>query len=536
MFRFSVFILNSMWLIASLPAFFLFLMSGRFYSWKSKRKVLKLVKLNQNSAFGREHNFSDISCFWDFLKLPITEYEDYLKYIDALKRGEQSVLTEEPVLLLEPTGGSSSTKLIPYTKSLKREFNNAIGCWVADMFIRNPGLLFGKQYWSISPNTAIDQESSAVKIGFEDDAQYLSGIKGLLASKVWVVPPMLAQVKDRTAFRYLSQLFLLKEKNLRFISIWHPSFIISLLDDLDENWEHLVDDIGSGQLSVKLKISKDLIRKVETLLNSNRKRAGELRSLTSKDLAKVWPKLQMISCWYVKGQGRYYERLNSMFPKSKVVPKGLMSTEGITSFPFGRGNQLITAVNSHYYEFKACDSQKVFQLNELKTGKRYTLLLTTSGGLYRYNTHDLVKVVGRKLSIPCLEFISRDNMTSDLVGEKVSQLQAESIISQLPQESGFTLITSNHHAEKPYYILVSETKSPDKLKDWFEEKLCENYHYKHARELNQLGHAQIRGIEENSGLQTYMNHQLKNGRKEGDVKIPSLLLCCLPEWLPTESI
>jgi len=42
-------------------------------------------------------------------------------------------LTEEPVLLLEPTSGSTSAKkLIPYTRGLQREFSSAIGKWLWD--------------------------------------------------------------------------------------------------------------------------------------------------------------------------------------------------------------------------------------------------------------------------------------------------------------------------------------------------------------------------------------------------------------------
>src|SRR5687767_15285458 len=44
-----------------------------------------------------------------------------------------------------------SAKWIPYTASLKREFQCGIRAWVADMFLHDADLLHGAGYWSVSP-------------------------------------------------------------------------------------------------------------------------------------------------------------------------------------------------------------------------------------------------------------------------------------------------------------------------------------------------------------------------------------------------
>ena len=113
------------------------------------------------------------------------EYEDIEPYIEQIKAGGQNLLTRDKVLLLEPTSGSSGvSKLIPYTQGLKREFQSGISAWIADIFLAMPSLLTGRSYWSISPPTKRDFGKSAVKIGFDDDSQYLGRIARLVARQM----------------------------------------------------------------------------------------------------------------------------------------------------------------------------------------------------------------------------------------------------------------------------------------------------------------------------------------------------------------
>jgi hypothetical protein len=84
----------------------------------------RLVAQNADTDYGRTYGFSAIRGVEDYQRaVPVTSYEDYLPYIESISRGKQHVLTREPVLLFEPSSGTSSaSKFIPYTKSLKAEF------------------------------------------------------------------------------------------------------------------------------------------------------------------------------------------------------------------------------------------------------------------------------------------------------------------------------------------------------------------------------------------------------------------------------
>ena len=84
---------------------------------EQKRVLSEIINSNQNTKFGRKHNFSKIKSINDFQEfIPVTKYEDYASYINDIMNGTKNILTSEEVLLLEPTGGSTDgSKYIPYT-------------------------------------------------------------------------------------------------------------------------------------------------------------------------------------------------------------------------------------------------------------------------------------------------------------------------------------------------------------------------------------------------------------------------------------
>src|SRR5580704_7845901 len=89
----------------------------------------RLLRANASSAYGQKFGFGRLRTAREFQSaVPIVGYEEIRPWVERIKAGEQAVLTEEPVLMLEKTSGSSSAaKYIPYTASLRREFQRAVG-------------------------------------------------------------------------------------------------------------------------------------------------------------------------------------------------------------------------------------------------------------------------------------------------------------------------------------------------------------------------------------------------------------------------
>ncbi len=143
---------------------------------------------------------------------------------------------------------------------------------------------------------------------------------------------------------------------------------------------------------------------------------------------ELWPRLTLISCWTDAAAARGAVELQSMFPNVEIQSKGLLATEGCVTFPLVGRPAPVLAVGSHFFEFQEegrenedADPFAGCRLaHELDRGGRYSVVLTTGGGLYRYRLNDSVEVVGFEHECPLLRFLGKTDRVSDLVGEKLA--------------------------------------------------------------------------------------------------------------------
>ena len=105
----------------------------------SQEKVFnKLVRKAADTAFGRDHNFSEIKSYEDFkANVPIRDYEQLKPYVERMVAGEKDVLWPgKPIYLSKTSGTTSGVKYIPITKdSIPNHFvsaRNAVLEYVAE--------------------------------------------------------------------------------------------------------------------------------------------------------------------------------------------------------------------------------------------------------------------------------------------------------------------------------------------------------------------------------------------------------------------
>ena len=416
---------------------------------KIQNKILKrIIEQNKNCKYGEKYKFADIKTYEDWKKK--VPIIGYEDIEQYVK--DKNALTSNVIKLYEPTSGSSGfQKLIPYTEELRKEFQNGIKVWLFDLYLHNPKLLFYKSYWSISPKTKTESSD----IGFEKDEEYFSKIEQTFLNTIMVQPDLNGDFRKNTKEK-------LKEEkdNIGLISIWSPTFLPSVLNN-------------------------EIIK---------------------------FKNLKIISCWADASSKIYAGKLVKDYPQAKIQPKGLLATEGITSFPLWNKGCVVSYL-SHFYEFMD-ENGSTYLLKELKNGKIYTVILTTSGGLYRYNTHDLINVTGFYKNLPIIEFIGRDNNVSDFFGEKISENFVNNVFAQMfPDGYDFAVLSfKNDH-----YVLYTEQQCEATI---LEEFLQKNYHYKNCIELGQLKPCRVCIVQ--NGLEKYNTYYLNKGIKQGDIKVKSL--------------
>lgn len=444
--------------------------AGRRNPHRVQRALLRrILRQNSHTAFGREKVFARIASVAHFRNaIPVQTYEDIAPYIRRIMDGEQQVLTAAPVKLLEPTSGSRGpVKLIPYTDALRAGFQRGIKAWLFDLFLHYPRLLLYKAYWLVTPRAPFTMQS-AVPIGFDNDSAYLGTLTRRLFDAVMVKPLPSAPFPEGTTTCLREQ-----AQQIGLVSVWSPSILESLFH---------------GQ-------------------------------------PPEFPHLQLISCWADAGAAPHLHLAHSTFPNVPVQPKGLLSTECLSSFPLCvRNNEAVLAYHSAFFEFQD-DSGNIVGLGAVEQGKHYVLIVTTEGGLYRYNTKDRVIIVGFYYNIPTMRFVGRDDAITDFCGEKLHEVQLIKALDSASAELSLCCLFAAFSFNKNHYVLYIEPqKKPEgecdlqHLAERVEQHLQSNYHYANCICTRQLCPMSVLPV--HNAVQSYNAFYEQKGMRIGDIKMP----------------
>ena len=466
--------LGALWWFSCLPEAARFHRAAAHTRATQASYLKRLWQSNQDCDYFRHYRLRRAEDFRD--KLPLVSYGDLEDWIEACASGRKNVLCCEPIRIFEPTSGTQAIKLIPYTASLKAEFQRGLGAWIADLYGAKPTLMRGRAYWSITPPPVRAQRTAGgIPIGFEDDAAYLSG------SGQWLLRGMLAVPKAADLDETIAQL--LNCTDLKLASVWSPSFWLLLLERLRNNWDHWA-----------------------CLPSFSKRMAGGLKGL--------WPQLSLMSCWADGPSERFLPDLRRDFPDLFIQPKGLLATEAFVSFPLLGRQGAALSLRSHFFEF--LDEQGVsFLAHELVKGGVYEVVVSTGGGLYRYRLGDRVRVTGYYRECPLLRFLGRTGLVSDHFGEK---LTPEAVEPWLPARSGPCFVAF----EDGGYVLYGEGDLSQAAREG-ENHLTTYFHYGLCRQLGQLKPLRAYQIE-GQPWEAFYKRMESMGRRRGDVKPLALRL------------
>lgn len=544
--------INSLWMWQSRGESRAFHQATANIRRKQEELLQSTLRDNAESSYGREHRFAAIKSLDDFQKhVPICDYESLRPRIEEIANGGQGVLTSEPVLMLEPTGGSSGgSRLIPYTATLRRQFQRAIAAWMYDVLSGFPGCRKGRAYWSISPAAQrLEKTPGGIRIGFDSDAEYLAGWQRWAMKRLLAVPTSVAQIRNIENFQYATLAGLLAAKDLALISVWSPTFLTTLFARLPHWAEQIVEDIEAGQLHFPQTSADPNIK--DFAIERNRGRSRFLRSKlkefgpSAEFLKDIWPALSLVSAWGDASASMFVPELRHWLPDVPFQPKGLLATEGVTSFPLKSSHSSALAIRSHVFEFQPIETAEdptppAKWVWELEQGRRYRVLLTTGGGLYRYAIGDEIEVTGFIRQCPLLRFTGRAGVQSDLVGEKLHEQHVRDAIGRscesLRLEPAFAMLIQIHAEASDQYsapgyraILVMRNlkcSAPEletierQLAEKIEQLLCDNSQYRYALGLGQLRKldAWILPTSPEQAWSVYESECRRRGQKSGDIK------------------
>jgi hypothetical protein len=482
--------------------------------------LLEILSVNSQTKFGERHSFRSVQSVDDFRdRVPVQTYDDIAASMERLTKGETNEIVAAPVEVFERTSGSTkAAKIVPYTADSLRAFQRAVFSWISNLIAAYPELALGRSYWAISPAGRPHlKTASGVPIGMRNDAAYLGDAAEPFA-RLSIATPELAQVTDIDLWRYLTLRYLLDADDLTLISIWSPTFLFPLLEFLEEHRDQLIRDVKYGEVSFS-----DLPLLCKHRFKPKPQRALEIEQALSGaqiDTQQLWPKLKLISCWTSAGARRFAESLRRQFPHAQMQGKGLLATEGAVTIPLSCYEHPVLAIRSAFFEF--IDSRGNSRLcDELIPDELYQVVMTTYGGLYRYDLGDRVRLRGWAHQTPQLEFVGRAGLVSDLCGEKLTE---DFVALHITMCDGFAMLAPSTKPV-PHYMLFLDAEQHSvsqatALALRLDESLGDNPQYAHARRLRQLGPVRARRVV--CPLKCYEMEALDRGQRLGDIKPPLL--------------
>jgi len=507
--------------------------------------LFDLIKRNRATRFGRDHHFEAIRSLSDYrAQVSVGDYERLRPYIEGAQNGEANALTAEPVLMFTMTSGSTGQpKLIPITETTRRNHRQLTRLWYYRAFVDHPDLFSGKLLGVVSP-VVEGRTAGGIPFGAASGLIYQSSPSWI--QNAYATPYEIAEVKDFEAKYYLIMRLAL-EQDITFFGTPNPSTILKLVETVNRTKHEIIQDICDGTIAVRCDLQPEMRAALESRLRKNPARARRLESLIKNDGTlrprEYWPRLQLIGCWKGGTVGVRLQEFARWFGKTTPVRDlGYMASEAQMTLPISdSGSAGILAIDENFYEFipeSEIDSPAptILTCAELEAGASYYLVLTTAGGLYRYDINDVVRVAGFYNQTPLIEFVRKGRDVTNITGEKLHVNQVIQAMAQAQNAAGMAVqnFRACADAEESLYSFFVELDGAMPAQERLMQLLQEldaslralNVEYAQKRESRRLA-APVLCVMNPGWFQRKANAALQSGTR--DVQLKAQLLSATPE-------
>ena len=482
-----------------------------------RKLLLEIVEKNAWTGYGKKHGFSSISSEQEFQRrVPLNDYESLEGYIERVKQGDFSaLLCEKPEMFNTTSGTASKPKFLPVTQKCIRNYQRGADVWNLSAFLQHPEIR-GKVLAMICPRTEGILESG---IPFGSASGLFYDLQRRAAKKACAAKKELFDIPEMSA-KYYAVMRVVLEQDITHINTPNPSTILLLCKTVEENSQEMIRDIRDGTMSKDFDIPAGIRKRIP--LRKNRKRAEELERILDEKGKLLprdyWPNLALIGCWTGGTVGLYLKKFPGLFGNVPVRDLGLLASEARMSIPLEDGvSGGVLDVCGNFYEFIAEEeaesrNPRTLACWEIEQGKKYFIVLTTHGGLYRYNISDLIEVEGFHNKTPVIKFLNKGARISSITGEKITENQVAECGRVAFNEKMERVIVCPVLGDVPHYAVISDLIiSSEEVRRFDEELRKANIEYNSKRKLERLG-----GIETvcvSSEVITQEN-KIRQGREE----------------------
>ena len=404
-----------------------------------QREVLQeLVTAAQHTSFGKKHKFSTLFTLKEFKKMvPIHSYEDMKPYVERMMDGEENILWNTPINWFAKSSGTTSDK---------------------------------SKFIPISEESLQDNHFKASK---DVLATYYNNFPGsdLLTGKSLVVggSHQLNKMNEEIQYGDLSAVLM---QNTPFWGQWlrTPELSIALLDE----WEDKIEQLAA----ITAEENVTSLAGVPTWTLLLLKRILAIKGKTT--IKEVWPNLEL----YITGGVSfvpYREQFDKIFGAKINDLEIYNASEGFFAgqqCPDDDGMLLFTE-HGIFYEFMPVDqygqnNPQTVGLDKVAIGKNYALVISTTGGLWRYLVGDTIQFTS--IHPYKIKVTGRLKHYMNAFGEEVIVDNSDNAIAIAAEKTGSIVndytaapVFFSEHANGAHEWLIEFEKKPDNLQQFIIE-------------------------------------------------------------------
>ena len=374
-----------------------------------QRRVLQeILQQAKDTELGRKSGFADIHGIDDFRQhMPLTTWADYEAYAERLKKGETDLTFpgKTHYFTLTSSTTSSQGKYVANGDMQTKAFQLIERMRQICYFMAEPRLLDGMLMPLV--NTP---ESSTTEAGIPcGNASGMSVVRAGMEDKL-AFPMSVFQIADSHERDYQMMVAAISHRNVYVLAGNNAGRMTLLAHMAQERRDDIIRDIAA----------KDPAR------------AEELRALKDFTPAGYWPELKLALFWLSASVGKYVDELRPLLPAAtRFMDVGYGSSESKFNIPLKpeEPSGLLSTATA-FYEFLPVEGGTPVLAHQTQAGHDYELIITTWGGLYRYQMQDVVRVTGFVGTTPKIEFLYKSVEMLNMVDEKLPA----SIINDLLRE------------------------------------------------------------------------------------------------------
>ncbi len=486
---------------------------------KCLRKVLNRAK---DTVYGKQHGFADIRSIEEFQRtVPINTYESLQPYIARTMQGEQNVLFPDKILCFLVTSGTTGDpKLFPFGE--QRVQNTLINVLRSAAFyvVHHDRWDTLEGYRLVFPApSSLGQKISEYEVAF------MSG-----ALTVAPLPPQLQMLQTAERRR-------VPPLEVDNILDWDEKFYLSARYSVAADVRSATG-ITSNIVSLLRKISTDYLDRLLADPEVDAATKTKLRQASQDGhiaLRSLWPNFRVLLHGGVSITP--FERAIHELLGDIDLWEGYAATEGWLATQIYLDKGMMPYVGTTFFEFIPDDVEAAppIPLSDVTPGKPYRVLVTNSGGFYRYDIGDLIEFTGTDPLT--LRVIGRKASLVSLAGERMSEELILRALERTCREAGisfvdFALLPEVSAEVIRYHLFIEFTQLPDDLEEFtskVDARLGQvNLMYGAQRQANVI-HKPIIIPVQPGGFESLLKTQEKI---LGQTKVPRLLTLEISRMIP----